>query len=467
MSPISKLIPCKKAHFVGIGGAGMSALAQLLLSQGFFVSGSDIKASNVTSRLESQGAKVKIGHSSENIEDVDIIVFSSCIPSDNPEIIEAHKRKIPVLPRALLLANMMEDKCSIAVAGAHGKTTTSALIAYLLNQSGYNPSYAIGADVRILGGNARYGQGGYFVAEADESDGSFLFLKPDYAVVTNIDKEHLDFYKNLKSIIQTYGKFISNVSSKGKVFCCGDDKNICKALEFFKGNVLTYGLNKSCDLYAFDMHFNEMETEFKCIYKNKLLDTFKLKIPGAHNVLNALAVIAVAREFGIDNNLIKQVLASFSGANRRFQIKECAGGITIVDDYAHHPTEISATLQAAKAWNKKRIVGVFQPHRYSRTKFLRKEFGSCFKDTDRLVITDIYAASETPIQGIDARTICDEVMLSGHKHVRCLPREKISDYILSIVRDGDLLMMMGAGDIGNLVDELEQRLALKNKVQKK
>lgn len=327
----------------------------------------------------------------------------------------------------------------------------------------YDPSFAIGADVDVLGGNAYRGEGKYFVAEADESDGSFVRLNPYYSVITNIDREHLDHYEDLNHIVRTFKKFISNTDKNGALFCCSEDENLRKAFKNYRGNLITYGFSSEAHARAFNIRLQAMQSVFECIYKGQSLGDFTLNIPGKHNILNALAAICVGIEIGIDHDSIKNALALFTGADRRFQVKNSRSGIMIVDDYAHHPTEIKATLEAARGWNK-RVVGVFQPHRYSRTKFLKKEFGSCFAYADHLVITDIYAANETPIDGIGAKAIYEEVKQSGHKSVCFLPREKVKDYLIETVKDGDILMMLGAGDIGNLAEELNQILLCQEKL---
>ncbi|MCG2712369.1 MAG: UDP-N-acetylmuramate--L-alanine ligase [Candidatus Omnitrophica bacterium] len=456
MQSLEKISPNRKIHFIGIGGVGMSALAGILLAYGYKVSGSDLKINKMTQRLKTQGAEVSLGHRPENIDAQDLVIYSSCIKENNPEIIEANKKNIPTMHRASMLGLLMDKKCGIAVAGTHGKTTTTSLIALVLKTGGLDPSFAIGADVDVLGGNAYRGESKYFVAEADESDGSFLELNPYYSVITNIDREHLDYYEDLNHIVLTFEKFIGNTDKNGVLFCCRDDENIRKALKNYRGRVITYGFNNDADVQAFNIRLQAMQSVFECRYNGRSLGDFILNIPGKHNILNALAAISIGVEAAIDEDSIKNALYLFTGANRRFQVKNSRGGIMIVDDYAHHPTEIKATLEAARGW-KKRIVGVFQPHRYSRTKFLKKEFGICFTYADHVVITDIYAANETPLDGIGAKAIYEEVKQSGHKSVCFLPREKIKDYLLETVKDGDMLLMLGAGDIGSLAEELNQK----------
>ena len=460
------LIAKEKVHYIGIGGVGMSALADILLSKGCKVSGSDLRLNKMTRRLQAKGAQIFQGHRDENIEGKDLVVYSSCIKQDNPEIIEAHKRNITVMHRASMLRILMDEKCAVAIAGTHGKTTTTSLIAIMLKLGGLDPSFAIGADVDALGGNAYLGKGKYFVAEADESDGSLLELNPYYSVITNIDREHLDHYRDLDHIVRTFEKFAGKTNKDGALFICAEDENIRKPLKNYKGRLITYGFKSDVHAKAFNIRFRAVQSVFECMYKGESLGEFTLNIPGAHNILHPLAAICIGMEVGIDADSIKNALASFTGANRRFQIKNSRSGIMIVDDYAHHPTEIKATLEAARAWEK-RVVGVFQPHRYSRTKFLKKEFGRCFAFADHVVITDIYAANETPLEGIEAKAIYEEVKQSGHKSVCFQPREKVKDYLLETVKDGDMLMMLGAGDIGSLAEELNQELLYQDNLAKR
>ncbi|MFH2137006.1 MAG: UDP-N-acetylmuramate--L-alanine ligase [Candidatus Omnitrophota bacterium] len=462
MQSITQIMPHKKIHFIGIGGVGMSALAQILLAKGYQVSGSDLKETPITSRLVNLGAKIFFGHKAENISEVDIVVYSSAIPENNPEVLRAKEKNINLMRRAELLASLMKGKTGIAIAGAHGKTTTTALIAYLLKSSGSDPSFAVGADVSVLGGNAQDGGGDYFVAEADESDGSFLYLNPEHAVLTNIDKEHLDYYENMQHIIDTYAQFVKNLSPRGMLCCYGEDVNIIRALEQYEGKIIRYGFNAQCDLSAFDIHCTGMSSTFNCRYKGNDLGAFNLQIPGEHNVLNALACIGIGITLGIDISIIKQALADFHGVYRRFQIRHSSGQITIIDDYAHHPTEIEATLKAAKAYTDRRIVGVFQPHRYSRTKFLKEEFGRCFALADYVVVTDIYAASEDPIEGVAAKVIYEQIKKNGHRDVHLLPKEKVNEHLAEIAQEGDVLMMLGAGDINTLADDLIKKLSAKH-----
>jgi len=444
----------------------MSALAQLLLEQGYWVSGSDINRSKKTVHLEAFGAMIFIGHDARNVHDVDMVVYSSCINPDNPEMIAARDRNIHIIPRGLLLSYLMQEKQGIAVCGAHGKTTTTAMIALILKRAGRNPSFAVGADVKSLGGNAEHGMGEFFIAEADESDGSFLYLNPKHAIVTNIDKEHLDYYTDMDHIINTYKSFFANIDKSGMLVYFAQDNYIKKALDQAPIKRISYGLNDSADVYADEVDLFDFKSEFKCVYFGNDLGKFQLAVPGEHNILNAMAVITLAMELGVDLKVIKAALYEFQGANRRFQIKSTEAGIVIVDDYAHHPTEIKATLKAAKAAKHKRVVSVFQPHRFSRTKFLQREFGECFNDADIVIITDIYAASETPIDGIAAKTIFEEVKANKHKNVFLIGRERLTEELHQITKPGDLLLMLGAGDIAKLSSDIAKSFSEKSGVTK-
>jgi len=432
----------------------MSGLAWLCLKQGDKITGSDVKPSRITEKLKEEGAQICIGHKKENLQNPDIVVYSSAVTFQNPELRTAVYSGIPVWPRGVFLSELMKGKTGIAVTGAHGKTTTSSLITTMLYELGFDPSSMIGAIVERFNGNAILGNGKYFVTEADESDGSFLALKPDYGVITNIDAEHLDFYSDLDHIIQAYLEFADNVSSQGAVICCGDDANIKKILPGINRRVLTYGFNTNNDLYAKDCKYDKTTSEFSCIYKGKPLGSVKLSIPGEHNILNAMATILTGLDIGIKFEDIKNAIKSYHGADRRMQIKADIKDILVIDDYAHHPTEIRATLKACKGFGKKRIIAAFQPHRYTRTKFLYKEFASAFLDADLLVLTDIYPASEQPIYGVTSKLIYDEVVKTHKKNVVYLPKEEICKYLVNIAKPGDMIVVMGAGDIYHLADEI-------------
>ena len=449
----------KHIHFLGIGGIGMSGLALILSEMGFKVSGSDIKLNRLAQKLINQGIKIYPGHKSSNVEDdVDLVVYSSAIFPQNPEYLAAQNKGIPIVQRARIIAELMEEKKSIAVTGAHGKTTTTSLIALVLKRAGLDPTIIIGGEVEYLSGNACLGKGEYLIAEADESDGSFLNLHPFYEVITNIDREHLDYYQNLEEVIAAHHKFIEGLKPGGCVFCCADDENVKTLIRDIPQEVITYGLSTSRDFYPDNIWMNENLCEFDCFFKGERLGKVNLSIPGLHNVVNSLAAIAVSKKIGIDFTRVAQALSDYKGAGRRFQIKNSRNDIIIIDDYAHHPTEIRATLEAARGWKNRRIISVFQPHRYTRTKYLKEEFGKCFSLTDHLVITDIYAASEEPIEQVSGRDIYEKVLESGHKKAYYLPKDKIVGHLLKVIKPTDMVLILGAGDIEELVDELVEQL---------
>ncbi|MFH1645259.1 MAG: UDP-N-acetylmuramate--L-alanine ligase [Candidatus Omnitrophota bacterium] len=455
----------KRIHFVGIGGIGMSGIAWLCLRKGYSISGSDIKAAFLTNKLADEGAKIFIGHRSENIEDPDIVVYSSAVLEQNPELQEARAKGIPLLKRGEFLSFMGEAGQCIAVTGAHGKTTTSSLVATMLQEAGLSPSGVVGALVPYFDGNAFIGEGKHFVVEADESDGSFLFLKPDIAVITNIDLEHLDYYNSMEQIKEAYLKFMEKVPANGKVICWGEDENICSLLENFKGSVMTYGLNNGNDLRAKNIEFNGMASEFDCYYKTKYLGRFVINIPGEHNVLNSLAAIAVGLSVGLNPEVIISAVSEYRGAERRFQIKTEEDGIVVVDDYAHHPTEIIATLKVARSMNPKRLVTIFQPHRFSRTKFLKDRFAKAFDGTDYLILTDIYPADERPIYGVTSMLIYNDIVKTKKINVNYLAKGLLLDYVSSFVRKGDMLLFLGAGDIGKLSGEFVKMINDREKMK--
>lgn len=449
----------KIVHFIGIGGIGMSGIAKILLKQGYLVSGSDIEVSSATQELSSLGAKIYIGHDEKNLEDrdIDLVVYSSAISSKNPELVFSLQNNIPVAKRAQLLSELMKDKKSITVAGAHGKTTTTSMVSFLLNKLDFNPTIVTGGNVFNFNNNALLGKSSFFVAELDESDGSFLYFNPLYSIVTNIDFEHVDYYHNWENILNAFSKFFQQTKEGGMLFVCGDDKNI-KSILNNNNKFLTFGLSQNCDIYADQISLKDFSSSFRCIYKNKPLGQVNLNIPGKHNVSNSLAVIALGLELGIDFEKIKECLFFYKGVQRRFELKGEIGSIKIIEDYGHHPTEIIATLEAAKGFNPKRLVVAFQPHRYSRTKFLLEEFSKSFDLVDYLIITDIYAASEEPISGITAETLCAKFKQANKNEVHFISKNQIVERLASIAKPGDMVIFLGAGDIGRLSDELLQRL---------
>ncbi|MFQ5900021.1 MAG: UDP-N-acetylmuramate--L-alanine ligase [Thermodesulfobacteriota bacterium] len=449
--------------FVGIGGIGMSGIAEVLLNLGFRISGSDIRISELTRRLEGLGVSIYYGHNKGNVkEDIDVLVYSSAIKMDGHEIEAALERHIPVIPRAEMLAELMRMKYGIAVAGTHGKTTVTSIIATILSHSKMDPTVVIGGRLNSIGSNARLGKGEFLVAEADESDRSFLKLTPTIAIVTNIDPEHLDHYRDMDEINNAYLTFINKVPFYGLAILCLDHPNIQAILPEVKKRFITYGRSGQADLQAKDIRHRMGYTSFKVVYKGKELGQLHLPMPGVHNVLNSLAAIAVSMDLDIGFMTIKEALEGFSGIQRRFQVKGMVEDIMVVDDYGHHPAEIRATLRAAKeGWNR-RILVVFQPHRYTRTRDLFKNFLSAFYDADRLILTDIYPAGEKEIEGIGAKALCAGIREHGHKDVVYIPeKEAVVDHILDIAVSKDMVLTMGAGDIGKtanaIVDGLNSR----------
>jgi UDP-N-acetylmuramate--alanine ligase len=451
----------EKIHFVGIGGIGMSGIAEVLLNLGYKVSGSDLRQSETTERLAAIGGEIHIGHARENLVDVDVVVTSTAVRADNPEVVEALGRMIPVIPRAEMLAELMRMKYGIAIAGTHGKTTTTSMVATVLTNGGIDPTIVIGGKLNTLGSNAKLGQGKFLVAEADESDGSFLKLSPTIAVVTNIDADHLDYYSGIEEIKDTFVDFINKVPFYGMAVLCLDDRNIAEVIPRVKKRFVTYGLSSQADIRATNIRLAGNSTSFVAHYKGYRMGEVSFGMPGAHNVLNALACIAVAMELDIPFDRIREGFAQFGGVGRRFQIKGEERKIMVVDDYGHHPAEIRATLSAAKhGWPERRLVVAFQPHRYSRTKELFDEFVTAFYDADLLVVTDIYAASEKPIEGVTAEALANAIRRHGQKDVTFIAdREAISDHLAGIVKPGDIVLTLGAGNIWQAGEALLERLA--------
>ncbi len=451
----------KKVHFIGIGGAGMSGLAGILLEAGFRVSGSDIRESRITGRLREGGAVVWLGHKEENAGDADLVVFSSAIPSSNPELRMARESKVPLLTRGEMLAELLKEKKGIAIAGTHGKTTTTSMAALVLCEADLDPTIIIGGEVNDIGGSAKLGEGKYLVAEADESDGSFLKLFPELAVVTNIEADHLDYYSCLETVIEAFEKFVKNISPGGGLIFCSDCPNTVKMVERSKLEIdlLTYGLEKGAELGVEQLKMEGAGSSFEVFHHGCRLGEIRLQVPGRHNVRNSLAAIGVGLKVGADFSRIRSSLEKFRGVQRRFEVKGILNDIIIVDDYAHHPGEIRATLEAAKWRKPERIITVFQPHRYTRTKFLKEEFSSAFPGTDVLVLTEIYAAGEEFLPGTSGQALFEAVRSRGGKEVEFIPdKSEIADYLISILRPGDMLITMGAGDIGTVAEEVVIKL---------
>jgi len=456
----------KHIHFVGIGGIGMSGIAELLANLGYRVTGSDLNRSKITDRLGELGCSVFKGHDSQWVEGADVIVASSAISDSNPEILAAREQGIPVVMRAEMLAELMRlKKYGIAIAGSHGKTSTTSMVSWIMAQAGLDPTIVVGGKVDCLGGNAKLGEGEFLVAEADESDGSFLKLSPVLEVVTNIDFEHPDFYADIDQVKEAFVEFIDKVPFYGAAIICLDDKNIAEVLPRISKRVITYGLTRQAEVYAENLRVENGRSRFDAYREGELLGTVELPQPGKHNVYNSLASICVGLELEIDFSVIAGALGSFAGVQRRLELKGAAGGITVVDDYGHHPTEILATLSAVKqAWPDKRLVVLFQPHRYSRTKGLFSEFQTCFHQADYLVMTDIYAASEEPIEGIDSLGLLEKIKQHGQRKTAYIGEvEKLAEAVKDNLLPGDLVLTLGAGNIFRAGEDL---LALLEKVDK-
>jgi len=448
-------------HLVGIGGIGMSGIAELLLNLGYSVSGSDIRRTEVTDNLSNLGGKIFLGHSPQNVEGADVVVFSSAVKGDNPEIAEAREKTIPVIPRAEMLAELMRLKYGIAIAGAHGKTTTTNMIGSILTRGGLDPTVVIGGRLNIWGGsNARLGNGDFMVAEADESDGSFLALSPSMAVVTNIDYEHIDFYHSMDNLRKTFVDFINKIPFYGRAIICVDDKEVQGLIPKLTKSYLTYGLNPQSDIRASEISKQGLNTSFVVTVKNRIVGRIGISIPGDHNVLNALAAVGVGLELDLDFECIREGLKDLGGLKRRFEIKDERDGVLFLDDYGHHPTEILATLSAAKeCWPDRRLVVVFQPHRYTRTRDLYDKFVTSFNQADLLIITTLYGAGEEPIPGVDSRSLYQSIRDHGHRGVHfCPSKEDIISLLLNEMRPGDLVLTLGAGDIHVVGTELLKRI---------
>ncbi len=451
----------EKIHFVGIGGIGMSGIAEVLLNLGYRVSGSDLRQSETTDRLAALGGEIYLGHARENLTNVDVVVISSAVHGDNPEVIEARERLVPVIPRAEMLAELMRMKYGIAIAGTHGKTTTTSMVATVLTHGGIDPTIVIGGKLNTLGSNAKLGQGKFLVAEADESDGSFLKLSPTIAVVTNIDADHLDFYTGgISQIKETFVDFINKVPFYGLAVLCLEDRNIADIIPRVQKRFVTYGLSSQADIRATHVRLAGNTTSFVVHYKGYRMGEITFPMPGAHNVLNALACVAVAVELDVPFAQIQEGFAQFGGVGRRFQVKGEANDIMVVDDYGHHPAEIRATLAAAKhGWPERRLVVAFQPHRYTRTKELFDDFVKCFYDADVLVMTDIYPAGETPIAGVNSERLAAAIRTHGQKDVTWIAdREKLPDHLAGVVKPGDIVLTLGAGNIWQTGEALLKRL---------
>jgi len=456
----------KNIHFVGIGGVGMSGIAEVLLNLGYKVSGSDLAQNLVTMRLQEMGASIHIGHAANNIKDADVVVVSSAVRQDNPEVVAAHAQRIPVVPRAEMLAELMRFRFGIAVAGTHGKTTTTSLIASVLAEGGVDPTFVIGGKLNSAGSNARLGSGHYLVAEADESDASFMHLQPMMAVVTNIDADHMETYGgDFEQLKQTFVEFLHHLPFYGLAVLCLDDPTVASIIDKITRPVITYGVSEKADIRATEIQRSAFQTHFKVSRRDKpdwLHIT--LNMPGHHNVLNALAVIAVAHEIGVDDQAIMKAFAEFQGIGRRFQryddIPVANGVVMHIDDYGHHPREAAAVIEAIRGgWPDRRLVLVFQPHRYTRTRDLFEDFCMVLSEVDALVLVDVYPAGEAPIAGADGRTLARAIRNRGMVDpVFVETVDQIPQALHAILQDGDILLTLGAGNIGAIAPQLKQRM---------
>jgi UDP-N-acetylmuramate--alanine ligase len=455
----------KKIHFTGIGGIGMSGIAEILINEGFKISGSDKSLSEVTEHLRSLGAEIFEGHHAENIRnDIDVLVYSSAVPLDNPEIVECKRRNIPIIRRAEMLAEVMRLKYGIGIAGTHGKTTTTSMISLIMIEGGTDPTVIVGGKLSGLGGtNARLGKGEFIVVEADEFDRSFLSLTPTIAVLTTLETDHLDCYRDLEDIKGAFVQFASKVPFYGFVVLCLDEPALQDIMPILHNKrILTYGFNPQSDIQAVDIRHKENTTLFTLVRHGKELGKIEIQLPGKHNVENALAALTVGLELGIPFTLVKKGIEKFAGVYRRWEKKGEADGIIVYDDYAHHPTECRATLAGAKAGWRRRVVCVFQPHLFSRTRDFYEEFAKGFLLSDVLVVTDVYPAREEPIQGVTGELIVDAAKAFGHKEVYYVPEKKdLPKFLLGVSRSGDMVITMGAGDITKFGEEFLKLLALK------
>jgi UDP-N-acetylmuramate--alanine ligase len=452
----------RKIHFVGIGGIGMSGIAEVLLNLGYTVSGSDLKHTPVTERLAKLGARIAEGHAAVNLDDAEVVVTTTAVAQDNAEVVAAKRRKIPVIPRAEMLAELMRLKFSVAVSGAHGKTTVTSMVAVMLSDAGLDPTAVIGGRLDVFDSSARLGKGDLMVVEADESDRSFLLLLPTIAVVTNIDREHLDHYRDLDEILAAFLAFVNKVPFYGAVIGCTDapwGERFRSLMPRIRRRVVTYGLDGGADLRAESVELNPTGSVFDVSAGGKSLGRFSLNVPGRHNVQNALATIAVGLELDVNADQIRAGLLRFRGVDRRFQIKAEWNGITVVDDYGHHPAEIRTVVEAARLRGARRIWAIFQPHRYTRTKFLMDDFAKCFDGCERVYVLDIYAASEPPIAGITSERLAERMRELGLESARYAPSEnEVVQEVLAEARPGDIVLTVGAGSVWKVGEALGEAM---------
>ena len=450
----------QSVHMIGIGGIGMSGLALILAGMGHKVSGSDIAPSGITRRLRRQGITVDIGHKASLVKKQDLVVYSSSIRPDNPEILTAKRKKIRVIARIELLKTLMEKyEKSVAVTGTHGKTTITAMSSLLMEMTGFDPAVLIGGESPHFGGNAKLGKGRVLVAEVDESDGRFVILKPTHIIISNLEKEHTEHYKSKAHLVVTFRKFLARQSQDCSLFYFAEDRALKDLAVACKGKSISFGFSKKADVRASGIKIQAFKTNFDCFKRRKRIGRFTINIPGVHNVLNALAVISLGLEFGIKVERLKETLAAYKGAKRRFEIIGEAGGAKIVEDYAHHPTEIKATIAAAFSLKPKRLIAVFQPHRYTRTRSFRKEFAKSFAGADEVILTEVYSASEDRIKGASAKSIYDLMVKDKSPSVKLMEKSRITGYLCGRIRKGDLVLVLGAGDIGKTAREIFKKMS--------
>src|SRR6266550_2511207 len=449
-----------KIHFVGIGGIGMSGIAEVLLNSGYVVTGSDLHDSDATRRLRGLGARVFVGHQEENLAgNPSVVVISTAVKYANPEVLEARRRHIPVTPRAEMLGELMRMKYGVAVAGSHGKTTTTSMVAAVLSTAGLDPTMVIGGRVHMLGTNAKTGQGEFLVAEADESDGSFLLLSPTIAVVSNIDKEHMDFHQTMERLNESFLAFINKIPFYGLAVLCIDDANVHGLLSGVRKRFATYGLSAAADFSAQELKMSSGGVEFTALHHGKPMGQLRLHLPGRHSVTNAMAAVAVGYELEIPFVRVSEALGAFTGIHRRFEIKGEPNEILVIDDYGHHPTEVRATIGAIRDSWKRPLTVIFQPHRFTRTRDLFEEFLTAFEGADRLVLTEIYSAGEDPIPGITGETLYQAIKRKGHLEVQFIPdKNDIVAHLVGELKRGDMALTLGAGDIYKIGEELLEAL---------
>ena len=447
-----------RIHFVGIGGIGMSGIAELLLNLGYAVSGSDLRGSEATRRLSGLGGRIELGHAALHVGDADVVVISSAVRRDNPEVVEARRRKIPVIPRAEMLAELMRLKQGIAIAGSHGKTTTTSMAAHLMAHAGLDPTAVVGGKMNAFGSNAKLGKGDWIVVEADESDGSFLHYAPTLVVVTNVDPEHLDHWGTEEALKRGFVEFVNKVPFYGTAILCIDHPGVQSILPQVDKRFVTYGEAPQADYRATRVEVLGPRMAFEATRRGEPLGRFELAMVGRHNALNALAVVALADLLGVPVEVTRSALASFQGVQRRFTIRGERGGVTVVDDYGHHPAEVRATLRGAREAYGRRVVCLFQPHRYTRTRDLLEEFKTSFNDADVLLVADVYAASEEPIPGVTGAALAEGIRACGHKDVAHVPRAGLAAAARARVREGDVVITLGAGDVTAAGPELLELL---------